>query len=256
MAMSAFALDAVSGAPEYTGKMLRGALSALMGPAPASRPLGVTSGVRPGTPSSVVAVSGMTVAVLPHSGILDVQADATTGPYLYAVTASEGKVLSAAHATYARWDRVSVQLSDPAAGDGTSAPGVQVVLTTGTPSASPALPAAPARSLTLAQVIVPQSGGGSPSVVWLAPEWTWTSPRLGTVNQTDLNSVKESGFYSGFSHTNGPVSSTIATILVMRYSADWVIQIFFAVQPDAKGGIWIRSFTSGTTWQAWQKLSL
>lgn len=170
MAMSAFALDAVSGAPEYTGKMLRGALSALLGPPPSGRPLGAISAVRPGTPTTTVSVAGSTVTVAPHSGVLDVQADATTGPYLYAVTAAETVTLNAAHATYARWDRISVQLSDPAAGDGTSTPGVAIVYTPGTPAASPALPAAPARSLTLARVVVPQSGGGAASVVWLAPE--------------------------------------------------------------------------------------
>lgn len=170
MAMSAFALDAVSGAPEYTGKMLRGALSALLGPPPSGRPLGATSGVRPGTPTSTVSVAGSTVTIAPHAGVLDVQADATTGPYMYAVTAAETVTLDAAHATYARWDRISVQLSDPAAGDGTSTPGVAIVYTPGTPAASPALPAAPARSLTLARVVVPQSGGGAASVVWLSPE--------------------------------------------------------------------------------------
>lgn len=175
MAMSAFALDAVSGAPEYTGKMLRTALAALLGPPPAGRPLGATSGVRPGTPTSTVSVAGSTVTIAPHAGVLDVQADATTGPYLYAVTAAETVALDAAHATYARWDRISVQLSDPAAGDGTSTPGVAIVYTPGTPAASPALPAAPARSLTLARVVVPQSGGGAASVVWLAPEIA-TSP--------------------------------------------------------------------------------
>ena len=170
MAMSAFALDAVSGAPSYTGKMLRTALAALLGPPPAGRPLGATTGVRPGTPTSTVSVAGSTVTIAPHAGVLDVQADATTGPYLYAVTAAETKTLNAAHATYTRWDRISVQLSDPAAGDGTSTPGVAIVYTAGTPAASPALPTAPARSLTLARVVVPQSGGRAASVVWLAPE--------------------------------------------------------------------------------------
>ncbi len=78
--------------------------------------------------------------------------------------------MPAAHATYTRWDRVSVQPSDPAEGDGTSTPGVAVIYTAGTPAASPTLPAAPARSLTLARVVVPPSGGGAASVVWMAPE--------------------------------------------------------------------------------------
>lgn len=170
MAITGFPLDAVSGQPEYSGRMLRDALSALAGPAPAGRPLGATSGVRPGTPATTVSVTGSTCTVQPHSGVLDVQASAAAGPYLYAVTAAETKAVPAAHATYTRWDRVSVQLSDPAEGDGTSTPGVAVIYTAGTPAASPTLPAAPARSLTLARVVVPPSGGGAASVVWMAPE--------------------------------------------------------------------------------------
>lgn len=170
MAITGFPLDAVSGQPEYSGRMLRDALSALAGPAPAGRPLGATSGVRPGTPAATVSVAGSTCTVQPHSGVLDVQASAVAGPYCYAVTAAETKAVPAAHATYTRWDRVSVQLSDPAEGDGTSTPGVAVIYTAGTPAASPTLPAAPARSLTLARVVVPPSGGGAASVVWMAPE--------------------------------------------------------------------------------------
>lgn len=170
MSTVAFPLDAVSGAPEYSGRMLRNALAGLLGSPPAGRPLGAISGVRPGTPATTVSVAGSTCTISPHAGVLDVQTAAAAGPYFYAVGAAETKAVPAAHATYTRWDRVSIQLSDPAEGDGTSTPEVAVVYTAGTPAASPALPAAPARSITLARVVVPQSGGGAASAVWMAPE--------------------------------------------------------------------------------------
>ncbi|MGC3954642.1 MAG: hypothetical protein QM804_10370 [Propionicimonas sp.] len=176
MAVTAFPLNAIAGQPEYSGKMLRGALSALMPPPPTGRPLGAASGVRQGTPATTVSVAGSTCTINPHSGVLDVQASATAGPYCYAVTAAETKAVPAAHATYTRWDRVSVQLADPSEGDGTGAPGVAIVYAAGTAAASPAMPAAPARSLTLARVVVPPSGGGAASVVWLAPEVASTPP--------------------------------------------------------------------------------
>lgn len=171
MTTHAFPLDAVAGAPAYTGRMLRTALSALVGNAPAGRPLGATTGVRPGTPTTTVSVAGSTWTVAPHSGVLDVEAAPEAGPYLYAITASETGAVNAAHATWARWDGIYVQLDDPAEGDGTSVPEARVVYVAGTAAASPAMPAAPARSLLLARIVVPQSGGGASSVVWLAQAW-------------------------------------------------------------------------------------
>jgi hypothetical protein len=162
-------LDAVSGAPSYTGRALRTAsLAPLLAGATATRPLGARSGVRPGTPSTTVTVAGSTWAVAPHAGVLDVEAAAQAGPYGYAVVAAESGSIVAADATYARWDLISVQLSDPAEGDGTTTPGVSIVYTAGTPAAAPAQPATPSRAMPLARIVVPKSGGGAASVVWLA----------------------------------------------------------------------------------------
>lgn len=163
-----FPADAVAGAPSYTGKMGRLTLGVSLSK-DTSRPVGARSGIHPATPNSVFSVSGTTWTVQPHSGVLDTEASATNGPYLYSFDTNQTGSVNAADATNPRIDLLSVQLSDPAAGDGTSAPGVAIVYTAGTAAASPSPPATPARALALAQINVPQSGGGASSVTVVAP---------------------------------------------------------------------------------------
>lgn len=177
MTIVAFPLDAVSGAPSYTGEMLRQALSTLAGYAPPGRPLGVTSGVRGGTPATTVTATGTTWTIAPHSGALDLETSATAGPYFYAVKTSETGSVTAANATNDRIDIVYVQINDPAESDGSSTPGVVSGYLAGTASSSPVAPSAPnSRCLILAQIYVPKSGTGSPSVTWVAPTTTASGP--------------------------------------------------------------------------------
>ena len=170
MANRLFPADAVAGAPSYSGRALRQSMLApLLAGATAARPLGAISGVRPGTPDTTVTATSTTWTVKPHAGVLDVETAVEAGPYGYAIDANVTGAVTAAHATYTRWDGIYVQLSDPAEGDGTAAPGVAVVYVAGVPAAAPAMPAQPARSILLARIVVPKSGSGAPSVVWLAP---------------------------------------------------------------------------------------
>lgn len=169
MTVACYPLDAVAGAPEYTGRMLRDTLAALIGGASAARPLGGFSGVRPGTASTTVALSGLDWTCEPHAGVLDVQAAAEAGPYLYAVMTDETGTLDAQAVGNARSDLLVAQLSDPAEADGTSVPEVEIVYVPGTAGPGAPDPATPARSMVLARFNVPQSGGGSPTVTWLAP---------------------------------------------------------------------------------------
>ena len=67
-----------------------------------------------------------------------------------------------------------VKLSDPAETDGSSVPQVEVLYLAGTAASTPAAPATPARSLVLAQITVPASGGGSPTVAFVAANWNST----------------------------------------------------------------------------------
>ena len=170
MALRIWPADAVAGAPSNTGRSLRQALMSLIGAGvTAARPLGARSGVRPGTPSSTVTATATVWTVKPHAGMLDVQAAAEASAYSYAVDANVTGAVTAANATNPRIDLVYVQLADPAEGDGTAAPGINVLYLAGVAAASPAAPALPARSMALARINVPKAGGGAPSVSWIAP---------------------------------------------------------------------------------------
>lgn len=170
MTITAWPVDAVAGAPEYSGKLARQAMGATLFGATSTRPLGARSGVRPGTPTNTVAVSGSTITIKPHAGVLDLQASASAGPYWYAIDADELKSLTAAHATYPRVDIITVKIDDPAESDGSSVPAVTVNYLAGTAAASPTTPSpATSREMVIATIAVPASGGGSAVATWTAP---------------------------------------------------------------------------------------
>lgn len=169
MAITVWPVNAVTGAPAYSGRMLRQAQSVALGGATSTRPLGARSGVRPGTSANIVTATSTTWTLKPHAGVLDMEPAVEAGPYCYAIDADVTGAVNAAHATLARVDLISVRLDDPAEGDGSSVPAVAVVYTAGT--AGSGVPATPARCMTLAQINVPAAGGGSPTVT---PVW----PRL------------------------------------------------------------------------------
>lgn len=168
MTATIFPVDAVSGAPSYTGRQLRQSFASLLESASAARPFGCASGVRRGTPTSTVTATSTTWTVQPHGGVVDAEASGVAGPYEYAFDAVVTGNMTAADASNPRIDLLSVQMSDPAESDGSATPSAAVVYTAGVAGATPAVPAAPARSLVLAQISVPKAGGGSPSVTWVA----------------------------------------------------------------------------------------
>jgi len=105
-----------------------------------------------------------------HAGILDLETSGLVGPYAYAVNVAETGAVTAADATRPRVDIVWVRLDDPAESDGSSVPAVVAGYTAGAPLAgTPVAPATPARCMVLATIQVPMSGGGSPTVIWVAP---------------------------------------------------------------------------------------
>lgn len=172
MAITVLPIDASAGAPSYTAQQTRQAFSALMGPAPAGRPLGVRSGVRQGTPSTTVSLSGtgsMTWTVAAHAGIIDAET-AAAGPYLYATDGTDTGTITAANATNPRIDIIYVQVND-AVQDGSGQRGGVVGYLAGVANATPYAPAAPPRSMVLATINVPASGGGNPAVTWVAPSY-------------------------------------------------------------------------------------
>jgi len=160
-------VDAVSGAPSYTGRMLRNTQAPFLAGATAARPLGAISGVRPGTPN-VVSASSTTYTVTPFAGIIDLEAAAISGPYAFAFNANVTGAVTAASGSIARKDIVYVQINDNAEGDGTAGtPNIKIDYLAGTVAST--APATPARSFVIAEINVPISGGGSPTVSWVAP---------------------------------------------------------------------------------------
>ena len=169
MTNTVWPVNAVTGAPSYSGKMLRQTMAAAYAGATAARPLGAMSGVRPGTPTTTVTATSVLWTVNPHAGILDLQTSAAAGPYAYAIDAAVTGAVTAANATNPRKDIVYVKLDDPAEGDGSTVPAVTPLYLAGTAAPVPVAPATPARSMILAIINVPVSGGGSPTVTWSAP---------------------------------------------------------------------------------------
>lgn len=163
--------DAVGGAPAYSGRALRQTQAPFLAGATSGRPLGARSGVRPGTASTTVGASPTLWSCAPHAGVLDVQTAAEAGPYTYAIDTTVSGAMVASNASNPRTDIVYVQVTD-AAEDG-AAPGQAPVVTVGylagTASATAPAPATPVRSIVLARINVPKTGGGNPTVTWVAP---------------------------------------------------------------------------------------
>jgi len=165
-----FPADAVAGAPSYSGRMLRQAQGAFLAGATSARPLGARSGVRPGTPSTTVTATSAEWTCQPFGGVADVMTAGESGPYSFAFGAVDTGAVTAAHATLPRVDIVYVAVEDPAEGIGT-VPLVERRYLAGTAAASPVAPSIPVgeRGFVIAEFNVPISGGGTPTVTWVAP---------------------------------------------------------------------------------------
>jgi hypothetical protein len=167
-----YPVDAVAAAPSYTGRMLRNTIAPLVVGATTARPLGGISGVRPGTASNIVTSTTTTYTVTPFAGIIDLEAAAISGPYAFAFNANVTGAVTAANASNPRVDAVYVQINDNAEGDGTAGtPNIKIDYLAGTVTVAGTLviAAVPARSFVIANINVPISGGGSPTVSWVAP---------------------------------------------------------------------------------------
>lgn len=201
MATTAFPLDASSGAPSYNAQAIRQAFSSFLGTAPSGRPLGATSGVRPGTPSTTVSLSSFTWRCAAVSGVLDVETSATAGPYLFATDGTDSGTVQAADSTNPRVDIIYIQLNDNVQ-DASGAESASVSYLAGTPAASPVAPSPPnSRTLVLAQISVPKNGGGAPSVSWVASPWTAYTPWTSYVpawTATTTNPAIGNGSISGY----------------------------------------------------------
>lgn len=200
MTITVWPANAVTGAPSYSGRMLRQVDGVALAGATASRPLGARSGVRPGTPTTTVTVTAGVWAVGPHAGVLDMQSAAEAGAYWYSTDRSgttpdstNSGNITAANATNPRVDIVFVRVDDPSESDGTSVPAVVFGYMAGTAAPSPSAPATPARSMVLATIAVPASGGGSPTVTWVAPYAVAAGGIIPCRNSTELAALSSIG---------------------------------------------------------------
>jgi len=189
--------DAVSNAPSYTGRMLRNTQAPFLAGATAARPLGAMSGVRPGTPSNTVAAtSSVLYTVTPFAGIIDLETAAISGPYAFAFNANVTGAITAAGGT-PRLDAVYVQINDAAESDGTvGAPSIRIDYLAGTVNSGGVLviAAVPPRSFVIANINVPVSGGGSPTVTWVAP---YSVAAGGTLTANTFNAISVVTGYLG-----------------------------------------------------------
>jgi len=204
-------VDAVTGAPSYSGRLARQAMSVFLAGATTARPLGSASGVRPGTSTATVTATSTTWTVKPHAGVIDAQTALEAGAYAYAFDANETGSVTAADATYARKDIVWVRIDDPSE-DASSTPAVVAGYTAGVASASPAVPATPARSMVLAEIDVPASGGGSPTVTWVAPSLGAAESATGTVSMSVTSLAAGSGTFQAVSFGKTLAATPVVTV--------------------------------------------
>lgn len=163
-------VDAVSNAPSYNGRWERQLRSVHQAMGSTGRPLGVRTGVRPGTPATTVTATSTTWTCQPFAGEADVEAAAEASGYPFSFDAVKTGAMTPADGTNPRIDILYVQIDDPAEGDGSSAPAVSLVYKAGVANASPTAPSPTVtRAFVIAQFNVPKSGSGSPTVTWVAP---------------------------------------------------------------------------------------
>jgi len=170
MAIVVHPIDASAGAPAYTAQQTRQVFGALTGWATSARPLGARSGVRPGTPSTTVALSGAgntTWTVGAHSGILDTESPVAAGAYQYATDGTDTGTINTASVSIQRVDIIWVAVNDTVQ-DSSGLRGGAVTYQAGTVANTAPTPTN-ARAMVLAQITVPISGGGNPTVAWVAP---------------------------------------------------------------------------------------
>ena len=70
---------------------------------------------------------------------------------------------------------------------------------------------------------------------------------LGTGIQAD--NLIETGWYSGYGWLNAPLAGDIATMEVVAYSPDWIVQRFTAIRETPL--VFTRTRYNGTTWSPW-----
>lgn len=129
MAIIMHPLTAKNGSPEYTADDYRHAINPLLLPSDGSTFNGL-SGIRYGSPSPLVTVSGLTATVKPHCGTISPWDG--LGAYTYAITTNTTVQLADSTNGY----KIAVTVEDPSQSHGTTPRGKIEVFTAGTPDSN------------------------------------------------------------------------------------------------------------------------
>lgn len=129
MAIIMHPLTAKNGSPEYTADNYRHAINPLLLPSDGSAFNGL-SGIRYGSPSPLVTVSGLTVTVKAHCGTISPWDG--LGAYTYAITANTTVQLADSTNSY----KIAVTVEDPSQSHGTTPSGQLKVFTASTPDSN------------------------------------------------------------------------------------------------------------------------
>ena len=129
MAIIMHPLTAKNGSPEYTADDYRHAINPLLVPSDGTAFNGL-SGIRYGSPSPLVTVSGLTATVKPHCGTISPWDG--LGAYTYAITTNTTVQLADLTNNY----KIAVTVEDPSQSHGTTPRGQLKVFTAGTPNSN------------------------------------------------------------------------------------------------------------------------
>lgn len=129
MAIIMHPLTAKNGSPTYTADNYRHAINPLLVPSDGTAFNGL-SGIRYGSPSPLVTVSGLTVTVKPHCGTISPWDG--LGAYTYAITTNTTVELANSTNNY----KIAVTVEDPSQSHGTTPRGKVEVFTAGTPDSN------------------------------------------------------------------------------------------------------------------------
>lgn len=129
MAIIMHPLTAKNGSPEYTADDYRHAINPLLLPSDGSAFNGL-SGIRYGSPSPLVTVSGLTATVKAHCGTISPWDG--LGAYTYAITTDTTVQLADSTNSY----KIAVTVEDPSQSHGTTPRGQLKVFTAGTPDSN------------------------------------------------------------------------------------------------------------------------
>lgn len=129
MAIIMHPLTAQNGSPGYTADDYRHAINPLLLPSDGTAFNGL-SGIRYGSPSPLVTVSGLTVTVKPHCGTISPWD--SLGAYTYAITTNTTVQLADSTNNY----KIAVTVEDPSQSHGTTPRGQLKVFTAATPDSN------------------------------------------------------------------------------------------------------------------------